>query len=195
MEQFWRHGYAATSLDDLLEAMGIARSSFYQAFGSKQGVLLAAIDLYARCEAERMVRILDRPSAEEALRALFAGAMAAECRVRGCFLGNCAIELAPHDPLVAERVRAAYLRLAGRIEARLARAQVEGEISCRFSPRRLAHGVIGVMNGLRVLAKADLGAEVLESVVDTWMHGLWPQEGHHASGKDAGSGCFGPQSP
>ena len=43
---FWEKGYAAASLDELLAVMGIARSSFYSAFGSKQKVLWAAVALY-----------------------------------------------------------------------------------------------------------------------------------------------------
>ena len=44
---FWRSGYAAASLDDLTAAMGLSRSSFYGAFGTKHDVLLAGVKLYA----------------------------------------------------------------------------------------------------------------------------------------------------
>jgi len=46
MQLFWSRGYEATSLPELLERMGIARSSFYQSFGSKQDLFLEAVERY-----------------------------------------------------------------------------------------------------------------------------------------------------
>ena len=44
---FWRKGYQATSLADLLEAMHISRSSFYAAFIDKRSFFIECLDLWA----------------------------------------------------------------------------------------------------------------------------------------------------
>ncbi len=51
MHLFWRNGYGATSLQDLVGAMGLARSSFYQAFGSKRRLFLICLDRYQEATA------------------------------------------------------------------------------------------------------------------------------------------------
>ena len=48
MQIFWRQGYKATNLPDLLAAMGLTRGSFYKAYGDKQAVFLEALDHYDR---------------------------------------------------------------------------------------------------------------------------------------------------
>ena len=50
LNAFWLKGYAATSMTDLLAAMGLSKSSFYDCFGSKREVLLAALSRYSARE-------------------------------------------------------------------------------------------------------------------------------------------------
>ena len=50
MDVFWTKGYDGASLQDLLEAMNIARGSLYKAFQDKHSVYLAALDRYDRTE-------------------------------------------------------------------------------------------------------------------------------------------------
>src|SRR4029077_15778222 len=44
--QFWTHGYAATSLDDLVAVTGLGRGSLYRAFGDKHALFMRALDQY-----------------------------------------------------------------------------------------------------------------------------------------------------
>jgi TetR/AcrR family transcriptional repressor of nem operon len=46
--QFLLTGYEATSVDDLVAATGLHRGSLYQAFGSKRGLFLAALERLSR---------------------------------------------------------------------------------------------------------------------------------------------------
>lgn len=43
---FWKHGYAATSLDDLVAATGMSRPSLYAAFGDKRDLYLKTLERY-----------------------------------------------------------------------------------------------------------------------------------------------------
>jgi AcrR family transcriptional regulator len=45
---FWRKGFAATSMNDLCDAMGVRSPSLYAAFGSKEALYLEAVDTSGR---------------------------------------------------------------------------------------------------------------------------------------------------
>lgn len=106
---FWEKGFAATSLDDLLMAMGIARSSFYLTFGSKQKVLWAALSLYTDELVGRMrAAVAAEPTPRSALEAVLE---IAGCSIRpsqGCLFINVAMEMAPSDAEV-RRIGQQYL--------------------------------------------------------------------------------------
>lgn len=61
MDLLWSKGYEATSLDDLCEATGLSRSSFYAAFGSKRQLLVSAVDRYTERRVSNLADILLRP--------------------------------------------------------------------------------------------------------------------------------------
>jgi AcrR family transcriptional regulator len=67
MEPFWRQGYEATSIKDLVRHMGINRGSLYNTFGHKHRLFLACMDRYcdnmATMRARPMV-FTERPMKE-----------------------------------------------------------------------------------------------------------------------------------
>lgn len=156
MDVFWRRGFKAASLGALTQAMGLSRSSFYQSFGNKQDVLAAVLDWYTEQQARRMAQALAGPSLRGALEAFFAAIARDNDGGRGCLLGNCAVELGPHDQEVAAQVRRGLRGLIGVLEQRIRRAQEEGEIGSSRSPADLANYLGASINGLRVLAKSGM---------------------------------------
>ncbi len=108
MDVFWTHGYDATSVQDLLDAMGINRGSMYDTFGDKHALFTAAYDHYAQNAAARITRILDGPGSPLAnIRKLLRcmADPAGDGRRRGCMCTNAVVELAPHDAQVAGAVK------------------------------------------------------------------------------------------
>jgi TetR/AcrR family transcriptional repressor of nem operon len=136
---FWRKGYQASSLADLLSAMGIGRSSFYAAFTDKRTLFLECLDLFAARTVDVVQRARSEMPPVDALQHFFernfigvpgSGVAASASRHWGCMLVNTVLEMAGVDDGLAEhasrhlgemqRVFQACLRDAG---AKAARAE------------------------------------------------------------------------
>lgn len=170
MRRFWAHGYDGTSIQDLVEATGINRASLYGTFGDKERLFAAAVDHYlARVSAERLA-ILERDGpASAAIRAYFDDLLAfasGEGRGLGCLLTNTAVELAPHHPEVALRIRAAFAQVEDAFARTIERGQRDGDIA-PGDPQKLARFLTALVHGLRVLIRSRTGPERLRDVVET----------------------------
>lgn len=160
LELFWRRGYEATSMSDLVEHLGIGRASIYATFGNKHELYLKALDRYQQTCDPQLLRELSRPGpALPAVRAVvrrFAAESAAdERRLTGCFVVNTATELAPHDTAACRRVEHSWDQLETLLHSALLRAQAQGELDAGRDPRALARMLLVLMQGLRVVGKAS----------------------------------------
>lgn len=160
LELFWRRGYEATSMSDLVEHLGIGRASIYATFGSKHELYLKALERYDRAGLPPMVRELSRPGpALPAVRAIvrrYATESADEqLRLHGCLVTNTAAELAPHDPAAARQVERNWDQLETVLHSALVRAQAQGELSADRDPLTLARMLLVLLQGLRVVGKAS----------------------------------------
>ena len=118
---FWERGYADTSLDDLVAAMGIGRSSFYAFFGSKHAVMMAAFSLYNRRLQERLAAAAStEPDPRAAVLRVLELVACTEKPIYGCLFVNLVSELAPRDADVREQCDI-HQRAVGRIVIALLR--------------------------------------------------------------------------
>src|SRR5246127_5397194 len=79
MSVFWSKGYAATSTDDLLQAMKIGRQSMYDTFGDKRRLYVEALERYQRERvAENIRRLRSTASPLAGIEALVIGIIAAD---------------------------------------------------------------------------------------------------------------------
>jgi TetR/AcrR family transcriptional repressor of nem operon len=168
MQVFWAKGYEATSLDDLCAAMELSRSSLYAAFGDKRDLLLKSIDRYSERGTDRIRAALARPVPfRQALAALldeFIDAIVAGPGRRGCFIGNCAAELARSDRQAMAHVRRSLARVEETFHEALSRAQAKGEIAAGIDIRALARFLTSGFQGLRLVGKANPDRATLEDV-------------------------------
>ena len=67
MAVFWRNGYQATSIQDLVDATGINRGSLYTTFGDKRGLFLAVLEHYSHRFGEPMMAELKDPDPRRAI--------------------------------------------------------------------------------------------------------------------------------
>jgi len=169
MHLFWGKGYRSTSLDDLLEVMEISKSSFYEAFGNKHDLFLASIKEYFRCTVKSMI---DRLQVEgpfiDALNDIFDNIIELSIASRsGCMLANSAIEMSPHDDEVDQLIASSIKQVEDAWYKAISRAQKKGEISADKKPRALARFIVGSINGLMVISKANPHRPTLVDIKDT----------------------------
>jgi len=169
MQVFWQRGYAATSIQDLVEGTGLSRSSLYNAFESKNGLYQQALRRYHQL-TEINVALLSRPEPAPALvRQLLMRIVEDEmgdARQRGCLVANATLELAGQDPAVAALVSQNFQRLEKALEQLLIRGQQEGEMAPEKNPRALARFFVSTIQGMRVLSKGSAPEERRERLMD-----------------------------
>jgi TetR/AcrR family transcriptional repressor of nem operon len=167
MQLFWRKGYAATSLRDLLDGMGIGYGSFYNAFGDKHALFLASLDRFRELRTSWIDEVLEDSGLngiEEVFRRTVDGLVSFEPR-RGCLLANTAVELGPHDAEVAAKISRYVRHTEAVFERAVIRAQEAGEIPADRDPRAMACFLVNTLHGLRVLARVGTDRAVLEDAV------------------------------
>lgn len=169
MHMFWSRGYKATSLDDLLETMAISKSSLYETFGTKHELFLAAIEEYFRSTTKPMLdRLMVEGEFIVALNDIFDRIIELSISNRsGCMLANSAIEMSPHDDEVDRFVARAIKQVEDGWYRAIKRAQNKGEISVDRNPRALARFIVGSINGLMVISKANPHRPTLLDIKDT----------------------------
>lgn len=166
LQTFWRKGYEATTLPDLLEATGLARQSLYNSFGDKRALFLASLRRYVDREQGRMTELLQRGPVRAAIRKLFDEVLSGAQRECGCFLVNSAAELLPRDGEVGRLVASAMGRQERALTEALRRGVRKGEL--HLSPKRIeqtARFLMGALQGLPMMVKAMPDSPVLRDVV------------------------------
>jgi TetR/AcrR family transcriptional repressor of nem operon len=164
---FWAKGFENASLDDLCEATGLNRSSLYAAFGAKRDLYLSALARYEEGSAARIADALRvRPvgkGVKQFLDALIDSIVAGPGR-RGCFIGNCAAEMARLDRGAAARVRKSLERIESAFRAGLDEAHARGELADDADTGALARFLTAGVQGLRLVGKANPERRALEDI-------------------------------
>ncbi len=168
MEVFWRKGYRNTSLDDLLEAMGIQRGSFYNTFGSKRKTYLRALTRYSdfMTDGGPYSELTQQEPGLPALYALlekYLASVTGDSLVKGCFFTHASKEHRGSDPEVKQAVLAGVDRMQRLIKESIEVAQEEGQLPPEVDTSSMALLFMSVAWGLHVMAEAGVPREDLMS--------------------------------
>jgi len=168
MELFWRNGYEATSLTELIQEMGIGRQSLYNAFGDKHTLFVEAVEHYIKGNGQHILNALQAQGSpvgniRKVLEQVVDFVVSGECR--GCLVTNSIVELAPHDEEVRKLVQSMVKRVEKALQATLERAVEAGEISTQTDTRAMARFFNSTVHGLVVLGKSSASRSVLKDVV------------------------------
>jgi TetR/AcrR family transcriptional repressor of nem operon len=166
---FWTRGYEATSVRDLARGMGITGASLYNAFGDKRSLFRKALAHYvSQSFDDRVRRFEGRLSPLDAIKAFFAEIVERSLNDedrKGCMLVNSALDVAPHDPEFQQIVAGVLVRIEAFFGRCVRAGQGTGEISSAQSADDLARLLLGVLLGIRVLARTRPEPALLEGLV------------------------------
>lgn len=169
-DAFWQAGFSATSLDELAAAAGMNRPSLYGAFGDKRAMYLAALGAFTAGMGKAVGQALAAPRLETALRDVYRTFidihLSGPDGPRGCFVMSTAPVEAPQDPAIREALAAVFSDLDAGLEARLRRAQTDGEIAEDADPALLAQVAAAVVHSLALRARAGASRDELEALAD-----------------------------
>lgn len=176
MHLFWEKGYNGTSAQDLVDGLGISRSSLYDTFGDKHSLFLKALQQY---RVERIDPVLEEANrvtdAEDFIKKMFEfvkkESTGDDC-LKGCLLVNSAVELVNVDKAVATFARGIMQDFETAMVKAIKSGQDAGVFKKSYSARTLARFVFNSLNGLRVTAKFDSSKKMFDDIVVVSMAAL-----------------------
>jgi TetR/AcrR family transcriptional repressor of nem operon len=156
---FWKRGYGATTPADLLDAIGIGKGSFYNAFGSKHALFEKALRRYGDDRVAGLAAAFAKTGpVRQRIRGYFEqlATPANEAALRrGCFAANTAAELGRGDPAAMKVVRSTFERMERVLEETVVEGQQRGELDGALDAKALASLLLATLVGITVLARAD----------------------------------------
>ena len=175
MYRFWRTGFHSTSLDDLLEASGMHRGSFYRTFGDKRSAFDAAFALYVQRVADHDVlpALASTEPPMTKLEALLMARLEAALGNTepsagdrpGCLVVNTATELAAHDERASEQVGAALNGVRDSIATLIVAAVDSGEVDAAIDTDAAADHLSTLLQGAIVMSRSGHSGEQLRELI------------------------------
>ncbi|MEU8357729.1 TetR/AcrR family transcriptional regulator [Nonomuraea sp. NPDC048882] len=168
MRAFWDAGYEATSTQDLCAATGLGRSSIYNTFASKHDLFEKALRHYTGWRNAEFAELMasEVPVKEKIKTLLWWSVDPDPDEPAGCLVINTLVELAPHDPHIADLLRRDTDLRVQAIRSALETARLCGEIGADKDPLALAHFVTATINGLGVANRGGASRAALESIAN-----------------------------
>lgn len=168
MHCFWEKGYQATSIRDLEAETGLTTPSLYNAFGDKRALFRRALERYAVHSARvRIARLEAKMPPKEAIRAFITEIVEHSLNDkerRGCLIVNSALEIAPHDPEIGAEIATRLAEVESFFRRCIAAAQKDRSVPADRSPKDVARLLLGVMIGIRVVARTNPARQLLEGM-------------------------------
>jgi len=166
---FWHKGYNGTSMQDLVDGLGISRSSLYDTYGDKHTLFIKALESYQCAGSAKICGIINNsdPAKEtiKKLMELIAGELLDDQKHKGCFMVNAEVEVAPHDPEVSKMVCQNDQQVEEALYQVIKKGQETGEIANRQDARALARFTFNTVKGIRVTAKSITDKTVFDDII------------------------------
>jgi TetR/AcrR family transcriptional repressor of nem operon len=174
MEQFWRDGFEASSIQKLLDVMGINRGSLYATFGDKETLFLRTLERYDQQLDQHIQKTLQGISDPlEAVESfLLHKHKASRSAAYGCYYVNCGAELAFSHPALVKRIAKKQQEIEKRLKVRLVEAKESGALAANADPGSLASFLMVVRSGLSMSSRQGQRKAKIQGILNTAMQAV-----------------------
>lgn len=167
LDLMYRQGFSATGIQEIADAGGVPKGSFYNHFDSKETFAVEALGRYTEMGCEHLKTMLAKAKGSPLtrLRALFQGMTNRffhEDNGCGCFAANLSQERANHSSVIRTALEHSFLTMQAHYTACVKEAQAVGEIDPRSDPELLAAFIINSWQGAVLRAKAQGNTKPME---------------------------------
>ena len=170
MNLFWKRGYAATSVQDLVSCLGINRASLYDTFGDKKQLFKKSFELYRTTNKEGLVQFFkSRPNVKEGFAELFQNAIQeaiTDKDRKGCFVVNTTTELIPNDENLLEILESNKKDIEIIFYEYLKKGKESGQLITTQNLKSVASLFYILYNGIRVVSKVSTDKKKLNDSVN-----------------------------
>ncbi|WP_214073588.1 TetR/AcrR family transcriptional regulator [Mucilaginibacter sp. dw_454] len=169
IQLFWYKGYNGTSMQDLVDGLGISRSSLYDTYTDKHTLYMKALESYRKQGYAKIQEIIDDATpAKETIRRLLeftTDEMLGDSQQKGCFMVNAEVEVALHDQEVNDVVCKNDQQLEESFYQLIKKGKDNGEISNPMDARALARFIFNTVKGIQVTAKSTLDRAMFDNII------------------------------
>lgn len=166
---FWHKGYNGTSAQDLVEGLGISRSSMYDTFGDKRTLFIKALKLYEEKNTRDLISMADQSAdPRETIRQILENLVKEDLNdqlAKGCFMVNTAIELAPHDKEVADIVNSNMADVVDAFYRTICKGQESGQLSPEIDAKAIARFLYNNVTGIRVSSRSGKDKKAMDDII------------------------------
>jgi|TARA_B110000196_G_C21095062_1_gene639604 TetR/AcrR family transcriptional regulator, transcriptional repressor for nem operon len=170
MEQFWREGYEASSVQKLLDCTGINRGTLYNSFGDKDTFFKSCIDQYNTVVDKQITASLKnlKLGSWDAIEAYFEETVLNvknKHRSMGCLLVNSVCESINYDKEMRKVVRGSLAVIRKALLARLKEAYKNGKLKKGVSAEFAAEVLMNSLHGIRVNSRDGKTPKQLKELI------------------------------
>lgn len=170
MNLFWRKGYSATSVQDLVNHLGINRGSLYDTFGNKEQLFNQSLALYRNSTIEGITQIFEsHTKVKDGFAELFyvsIGEVIKDKEFKGCFFVNTTTELIPNDEKVHKVFKSVKRDFENLFYKFLQKGKESGELKTDHNLKSLASLIFMLYNGMKVVSKINPKKDELQNSIE-----------------------------
>lgn len=167
---FWKQGYHATSIQNLVDHLGINRASLYHTFGGKNKLYEMALKTYRTKRLHYIQqRLAQFPSVKTGIHTLFKEAIQESLddkERKGCFIVNCTTEYLPKNQHILNDLLENKANFQNIMITVLKRGQEQGELAENLLIKDVAAYLYTLFGGLKVMAKVQPNETELKKTIE-----------------------------